>query len=279
MGPIYQLIAPFQYQGGCQTTVFVELVPSATGRSLASSYLPLSFSCRSFPSFDQSHLLLTYLDPSQSLQRYYIRKDLFWQRLRASRSKRQDAGILNDEYLDEAWIKRLTASLHNRLLQYFRQANAVLHIDGSPSVQKAHARGEKQEKQGESLNKLQDPLDKIQGSLGQASQTDAVTHSRSSGQVFSIQDILETQDIEQEAWTAVGVVTKNDCCNNIPEHAISTNFKALQPISMSETSDPKDILDEYCSQVSEKTKVSYDRSMFQLAYDVFFNQEGDSGST
>jgi len=105
---------------------------------------------------------------------YYIRKDLFWQRLRASRSKRQDAVILNDEYLEEAWIKRLMTRLHNRLLQHFRQTSAVLHIDGAPSVQKAQARSERQAKQGESLNKLQDSLDKVQDLLDQASQTDAV---------------------------------------------------------------------------------------------------------
>ena len=289
---------------------------------------------------------------------YYILKDLFWQRLRASRSKHQDAGILNDEYLEEAWIKRLMTRLNNRLLQHFRQASSVLHIDGAPSVQKAQARSERQEKQGESLNKLQVSLNKVQDLLGQASQTDAVSRSRkdklvreahtaqqlwkaartldnemkemlaeelqdlgwsvcrcdgeadvciagqqgpitvattdgdflflgvdtilrqdpenrSSFREFSIQDILETLDIGQEAWTAVGVVTKNDYCKNIPEHAISTNFKALQPISMSGISDPEGILDEYCSRVSKKTKKSYDRSMFQLAYDVFFNHHED----
>ena len=98
---------------------------------------------------------------------------------------------------------------------------------------------------------------------------------RSSFREFSIQDILESLDIEQEAWTAVGVVTKNDYCQNIPEHGISTNFKAIQPISMAGMSDPKGILDEYCSQVSEKTKKSYNRSMFQLAYDVFFDHHED----
>ncbi|KAF9349653.1 hypothetical protein BGX34_001675 [Mortierella sp. NVP85] len=289
---------------------------------------------------------------------YFILKDLFWKRTRAMRSPYQDADILNDEYLDETRAKRLYTRLHNRLLHYFRQSNVLIHIDGAPSKQKAHARLQRQEKQDVASTKLQHSLEKVNDLLEQVSQADSVARSRkdkivreartvqqlwkpartidgnmkkelaqeleslgwkvcrcdgeadlciagqhgpitvattdsdflfhgvdtifrqdpqnkSSFREFSVPGILDALDIEQEAWTAVGVVSGNDYCKNIPEYGVFTNFKAIQPIPVAETSGPWEILDNYCSQISEMTGKSYKCSMFQRAFDVFFDCHED----